>query len=463
MNDMTKGSVSGHVMRLAGFIALSTAFQTLYFLADLYFVGRLGKEAVAGVSLAGTVMFLVLALTQSLGVGATSLIAQALGRKDTDQAERVFNQSLILSSITGCIFGVVFFALRNAYCERLAADAATATQGEQYLTWFIPALFLQFPMVAMGAALRGMGDMKIPTLIQIATLVINIVLAPILMFGWISARPLGVAGTAIASVVAVSAGCIALTVYFRRTASPLKFRRDQWDPDLRLWGDMLRIGVPAGGEFALMSVYVVLVYDIIRPFGSAAQAGFGIGARVMQSLFLPTVAIAFATGPVVGQNFGARLGDRVRGAFYAGAAMSSVVMVILTALCHIAPEALLRFFNSDPEVVAYGAEYLRIISWNFLLSGLVFVSSSVFQGMGNTLPSLATSALRLVIFAVPAYVMSHRPGFQLAHVWQVGVAAVAIQFAANMALLQREFKRKLNFGDGPSEAPVGPTLTFENE
>ncbi|MEO8499723.1 MAG: MATE family efflux transporter [Vicinamibacteria bacterium] len=458
MNDMTKGSVSGHVVRLASFIAVSTAFQTLYFLADLFFVGRLGKEAVAGVSLAGTVMFLVLALTQSLGVGATSLVAQALGRKDRDHAELVFNQSLILSNITGLIFGVVFFALRKAYCERFSADALTAAQGELYLNWFIPALFLQFPMIAMGAALRGMGDMKIPTLIQIGTLVINIILAPTLMFGWISGHPLGVAGTAIASLIAVATGVVALTAYFRRAASPIKFRRDQWDPQVKLWVDMLRIGVPAGGEFALMSVYVILVYDIIRPFGAAAQAGFGIGARVMQSLFLPTVAIAFATGPVVGQNFGARLGDRVRGAFRAGATMSSIVMVILTILCHIAPGALVRVFNSDPEVVAYGAEYLRIISWNFLFSGLVFVSSSVFQGMGNTLPSLATSALRLLIFAVPAYVMSHRPGFQLSHVWQVGVAAVTIQFVVNMLLLRREFKRRLDFASPGALSPLALPL-----
>jgi putative MATE family efflux protein len=446
MQDMTRGPVAGHVARLAGFIAVSTAFQTLYFLADLYFVGKLGKEAVAGVSLAGTVTFLVLALTQSLGVGATSLIAQSLGRKDRDHAERVFNQSLILSSITGLIFGVVFFALRNEYCERFAADAPTAVQGGQYLNWFIPALFLQFPMVAMGAALRGMGDMKIPTLIQIGTLVINIVLAPTLMFGWITGHALGVAGTAIASLVAVATGCVSLTLYFRRRASPLKFRRDQWDPDPKMWWDMLRIGVPAGGEFALMSVYVILVYDIIRPFGAAAQAGFGIGARVMQSLFLPTVAIAFGTGPVVGQNFGARQGERVRDAFRAGALMSSTIMVILTILCHIAPAAMIRAFNADPQVVAYGADYLRISSWNFLASGLVFVSSSVFQGMGNTLPSLATSFLRLVVFAVPAYVLSHRPGFELVQVWYFSVAAVTLQFVVNMTLLRREFRHRLDFG-----------------
>jgi Na+-driven multidrug efflux pump len=155
MKDLTKGPVGGHVLQLATFIALSTAFQTLYFLADLYFVGRLGKEAIAGVSLAGNLMFVVLALTQSLGVGATSLIAQAIGRKDHEHAELVFNQALVLSNLTGLAFGVWVFALRGAYCRWLAADATTAELGVQYLNWFVPALFLQFPLVAMGAALRG--------------------------------------------------------------------------------------------------------------------------------------------------------------------------------------------------------------------------------------------------------------------------------------------------------------------
>jgi Na+-driven multidrug efflux pump len=117
MNDLTKGPVSRHVLQLATFIALSTAFQTLYFLADLYFVGRLGKEAIAGVGLAGNLMFLVLALTQSLGVGATSLIAQAMGRKDHRHAELVFNQALVLSNLTGLVFGVACFVVRRAYCR----------------------------------------------------------------------------------------------------------------------------------------------------------------------------------------------------------------------------------------------------------------------------------------------------------------------------------------------------------
>jgi Na+-driven multidrug efflux pump len=202
---------------------------------------------------------------------------------------------------------------------------------------------------------------------------------------------------------------------------------------------------------------MVLVYDIIRPFGAAAQAGFGIGARVMQSLFLPTVAIAFATAPVVGQNFGARLGERVREAFRAAASMSASLMLVLTLLCHVAPESMVRFFNSDPAVVAFGAEYLRIISWNFVVAGIVFVSSSVFQGLGNTLPPLLSSAARLVCFALPGYTMSRRPWFQMRYLWYLGVASVVLQLCMNLWLLQREFRRKLP-RDGalvPQPMPAG--------
>jgi Na+-driven multidrug efflux pump len=133
----------------------------------------------------------------------------------------------------------------------------------------------------------------------------------------------------------------------------------------------------------------------------------------MQSLFLPAVAIAFATAPVAGQNYGARLGARVRDSFYAAAGMAAAVMLVLTVVCHIAPDAMIRVFNRDPSVVAYGAEYLRIIGWNFVASGGVFVSLSVFQGMGNTLPPLASSLARLLLFAIPAYALARQPGFEL--------------------------------------------------
>jgi putative MATE family efflux protein len=454
MKDMTEGKVFGHILQMAAFIAISTLFQTLYLLVDLYWVGRLGKEAIAGVGMAGNQTFLVLALTQALGVGTTALIAQSLGRKDRGHAELVFNQSLVLSTLVGAAFLSVALLTRDVYCRKLAADETTAALGAQYLGWYVGALSLQFPMVAMGAALRGLGDLKVPTLIQIATVVLNIVLAPVLIFGWGTGHAFGVAGAAMASCIAVLFGLAAILVYFERGGTHFRIRVDQWRPQGRLWSAILKIGVPAGGEFVLLTVYLVLVYYVIRPFGSAAQAGFGIGGRVMQSLFLPAVAIAFATSPVAGQNFGARRGERVRQAFTSAAILTGAVMAVMTLLCHIAPDAMVRMFNDDPAVVAFGSEYLRIISWNFIASGIVFVSSSVFQGMGNTLPPLLSSSLRLLAFAVPAIVISRSPGFQMRHLWFLSIATVLGQLLVNLLLLRREFDRKLSFPETPPMPPV---------
>jgi putative MATE family efflux protein len=420
-------------------------FQTLYVLVDLYWVGRLGTEAVAAVGLSTNLMFIVLAITQMLGVGTTTLISHAVGRKDRDHALLVFNQSQVLCVLIGALFFVVAMAFRPVYVGRLAADAVTTQLASDYLGWFIPAMAFQFLLVPMGSALRGTGHFKPSMVIQTSTVILNIVLAPFLIFGWGTGWPLGVAGAALSTFIAIVAGTVGMTLYFRPATSYLKFMPADWKPSLPLWGRLLKIGLPAGTEFALMAVYLVLVYVIIRPFGAAAQAGFGIGLRVVQALFLPIVALGFAVAPVAGQNFGARQGHRVRQTFKSAALMATTAMVAAALLLQLAPETAVRFFSTDAQVVATGAEYLRIISWNFVASGVIFVSSSMFQAMGNTLPSLLTSFARILIVAIPLVILSRMPGFELRWVWHLSVASVLIQMCLNLLLLKREFRLRLTF------------------
>jgi Na+-driven multidrug efflux pump len=194
-----------------------------------------------------------------------------------------------------------------------------------------------------------------------------------------------------------------------------------------------------------MTVYIVVVYGIIREFGAAAQAGFGVGARVMQAMFLPVVAISFAVAPVVGQNFGGRRGDRVRSSYYSALGLTSGLMLLLTIASQFDGEFFIRLFSKDASVIAFGSEYLRIISLNFLAMGIVFTSSSVFQGIGNTLPPLVSSMTRLFLFALPALALSRMPGFQIKHVWYLSVASILFQAGVNLLLLQREFRKKLTF------------------
>jgi len=222
---------------------------------------------------------------------------------------------------------------------------------------------------------------------------------------------------------------------------------------------MLRIGVPAGAEFVLLFVYILLVYAIIRGFGPAAQAGFGIGARIMQALFLPVVALSFAVSPVVGQNFGGRHADRVRHSVYSAIGLASLMMLVLTLIAHLAPAMLIRIFSHDPRVIAFGSEYLRIVSVNFVSAGIVFVTSSIFQGIGNTLPPLFSSMTRLVMFALPAMLISRTPGFEIRHVWYLSVASIILQMCANLLLLRHELRKKLRFDEPETFIPASATAS----
>ena len=206
MQDLTTGPISTHLLKTASFMLVTMVFQTLYFLVDLYWVGHLGKEAVAGVGVAGNLTFIVLAVSQMLGVGTTTLVSHAAGQRNAERALLVFNQSQVLSTVVGLVFLTVSMAFRTAYANGLSADATTAGSAADYLLYFLPAMSLQFGMVGMAAALRGVGNFKPGMVVQTATVIINIVLAPVLMFGWGTGRPMGVAGAAVASLIAVAIG-----------------------------------------------------------------------------------------------------------------------------------------------------------------------------------------------------------------------------------------------------------------
>ena len=423
-------------------MAAGMIFQTMYYLVDLYFVARLGDAAVAGVSSAGNVQFIVMALTQVLGVGTMALIAQAVGRRDQADANRLFNQSTVLALGCGVAVLVGGMLLAPVYMGAIGADPATAAAGTAYLRAYVPGLALQFAIVSMGSALRGTGIVKPTMLVQIVTVVLNIVLAPVLIAGWGTGRPLGAAGAGLASSLAIVVGVVMLTMYFLRLEHYVRFSVAEMRFQRDLVWRILRIGLPPGGEFALMFMYTGVSYYVIRDFGAASQAGYGIGSRVMQAIFLPVMAVSFSAAPLAGQNVGAQRMDRVRDTFKWAAIIGCVPMAILTLGCQIAADLPIRGLTNEAAVVAVGAEFLQMISWNFVATGLIFTCSGMFQALGDTIPALVSSATRLLTYAGPALWLSTRPGFQIRQVWWLSVITVTLQAGLSVWMLRGLLARR---------------------
>jgi putative MATE family efflux protein len=442
MRDLTQGPITTTILAMAAPVAAGMIFQTLYLVVDLYFVASLGDAAIAGVGAAGTLMFMVMAITQILGVSTVSLMAQAVGRKEQAEANKVFNQSMLWSIVLGLLTLVGGSLAAGAFMAQIGADAATQEQGTIFLRWFIPGMALQFALMAMASALRATGIVKPGMIVQVITVVLNTILAPILIVGWGTGKALGVMGAGLASSISVTVGIVILIYYFLTQEKYVQFNTQQFTPDWDIAKRMLAIGLPAGGEMLLMFAYFAVIYLVIQDFGASAQAGFSIGGRIMQSIFMPTMAIAFAIGPIVGQNFGAGKFDRVKEAAKQGIVLNALVMLLVTVIVRINPQWPVGFFTEEPAVLAVGGDFLKIISLNFIAQGVVFSCSGIFQGLGNTRPALLSSALRLLVFVPVAFLIAHRANFELHQLWYVSMLAVVLQAFFSYWLVQRELRIK---------------------
>ncbi|HEY4986332.1 MAG TPA: MATE family efflux transporter, partial [Bradyrhizobium sp.] len=330
MKDLTRGSILGHISVMAPQIFAGMIMIMLCQLVDLYFVSYLGDAAIAGVGAAGNVGFLVNALMQVLGVGTVALIAHAVGRKDRADANLVFNQALGLAAAGGIVTLIAGSSLARSYLSSIAADTAVVEAGTTYLRWFMPALALQFAMLVMASALRGTGIVRPTMIVQTVTVIINIVLAPVLISGWVTGRPMGVAGAGLASSIAVAIGVVMMSIYFHRAEHYVAIHQKLWRPQLVQWKRILGIGLPAGGELAIVFVSMAVIYYALRDFGAAAQAGFGIGARLLGVVYMPAISVAFAAGAIAGQNFGAGHNERVKETFWSVLVLATALMVAFT-------------------------------------------------------------------------------------------------------------------------------------
>ncbi|MEO6687593.1 MAG: MATE family efflux transporter [Dokdonella sp.] len=444
MKDLTQGPIKTHLLRMSGAMLLNMLTGTLFSLVNIFWLGRLGATAQAAVTLAAIPIMLLLTLLPIVSVGSGILIAQAVGAQDQARANRIFNEAFGISLLVTALIGVVAWSNRDAFGFLMTPDAATAALIAAYFRWFIPSVVVQVPLFVLAAALEFTGNVRAGTIAQSGTVVLNAILAPLLMFGWLGLPQLGVEGTGLASFIACGLTMVGLLVYFARKNAYLGMRPSIWlSPPQQLWA-ALKIGLPTGLESGVVAAYLMVIALLLRPFGAAEQAAFGIGQRIFQAGLMPLIALSSATCVIVGQSYGAGLAGRVRETLRASLTLGLIVAPVLLLLLESFAPWICNRFSDDPAVISAGAVFLRIGALSLIPASGAYAVFAVLSGMGNTKASLFTQIAYGALVVVPASALSQLPGFRPSWLWTVMLLAGFSQALIAWYFLRREFGRRVD-------------------
>ncbi len=417
-----------HLAKLAWPVILAFMMQTSYNLIDIFWVGKLGAIAIAAVALAGNTFYIVLAIGQILGSGTVALVAHSFGAGLLDRANTVAKQSLSIASIIAlfvCLFG---FLNAEQIMRFLGGRGDVLNLSASYLRIMFLGHFFQLLSFSINYAFRGAGDMKIPMLIMIIAASINLVLDPLLILGIGFFPRLEVQGAAIATVIAKSLSFLVGFIILVRGRSGIKLDlKSPWRLESNIIRRIFSIGIPVGISYGLMAMSVMVVFGIVAAFSDHALAALGIGTRIFQFAGLPVVGIGIATTTLVGQKLGAR---DTRSAEHVGNTallLSIAIMMSFIVLFHIVARPLVAIFTNSLSTITYGVEFIRIVSFYLIFSGITISLTGVFRGAGYTLPPMFAGLFKVALLYIIATIFTQNMQYGVAGVWWAMILAYGIE------------------------------------
>jgi len=435
--DLTEGSILKTLIRLAVPVTISMMMFTIYLLVDLYFVGLLGPDAVAALSISSNAFFIHLGFSTILGTGGMALIAQAFGRKDYSHAAQVFKQSVLMALIIGILEAVTGYLIAPSYIKFFGGTGNSLQWGIQYFQIFSISFFFMLLLYVIGNCFRGMGNTKTPMIIMLQSNILNIILDPILIFGWLGLPAMGVRGAAIASLIS-QIYALGIYVYFIFINGAHIDVKGPWRLSRSIVGKSLYIGIPSGVNHFLLAANLLITYRVISTYGTAALASIGIGFRILQAIYIPVIALASAMAAIIGQNFGAQKFSRLTGTLWRAWLISMIFMIGCTTICLLYSQILIGIFSNNSEVINFGVIYLRIFSIGFVMVGTIMVASSAFQGLGKTYPSLVGAVVDNALFAGLVFTLPVYFSWGIQSVWWIKLATAAVETAVVAVWLKRE-------------------------
>jgi putative MATE family efflux protein len=416
--SLTTDPIPQLTWRIALPMSVGMFFNTMYNVVDTLCAGWLGTDALAALSLSFPVFFLVIAVGSGISQGTTALMANALGAGDTAEARRIFAQAVVFAGVAGVVLSVAGWFAAPALFRMLGAEGGYLATALAYMQVIVAGgVFFLLPMV-LNAALSAQGETRPYRNLLIAGCAANVVLNPVLMWGWIGLPPMGVAGIALATVLVQIGG----TVFMWKSATRLPLlhglHRDEFWPAAAALRRIAGQAVPAALNMLTVALGVFVITWFVKHFGKEAVAASGIATRIEQIALMPTIGLNAAVLSIVGQNHGAGLAHRVREAWLTNVKLGAGLMLLGGAFVWLAREPAMRLFTRDAAVIGHGRDYLLIASMTLAAYPILFVTVFAMQGLKRPAYGLWMGLYRqiaapLVVFHTLAFTL----GWGLWGVW----------------------------------------------
>ncbi len=443
--NLTEGSILKALFALSVPIVLSNLLQTAYQLTDTFWVGRLGPDAVAAVSLSFPVVFLMIALGGGFTMAGTILVAQYKGKGDLAAVGHVSSQTLLMSLLVSIALSVIGFLISEPILRLMGAEPAVLPQATLYLKYSFLGLVFTFVFFMYQSLMRGVGDVKTPMLVILGTVLLNFVLDPLFIMGWGPIPGFGVAGAAMATLGTQALAAIVGLLMLFHGRYGIRIRLSEMKPDFSLIKKMFFLGLPASIELSTRALGLMIMSFLVASFGTLTVASYGIGVRIFSFVVIPAFGLAMATSTLVGQNMGAGKIERAEKTAQQSAVIGFIMLALAGLFFYLFAEPATRLFIPDsPEVIRSGSQFVRIMALSFGFVGLQQALNGAFMGSGNTMSSMMLSIVSLWVFQFPlAYVLSQHTGLAEWGIWwAVPISNVLAALATIALFLTGRWKRK---------------------
>ncbi len=417
--DLTQGSIFKGLLAISLPIIGANLLQTGYQLVDAFWVGRLGADAVAAVSVSFPVNFLLISLSSGFAFAGTILVAQYAGAKNFKQVNHTAQQTLSMVVIISLLFSALAYWLSPNILRWLGVGADIFDMANYFQRIIFLGLVFNFSFIMFQSLLRGIGEVRIPLYINGATLALNFVLDPLFIYGWGPVPAFGVAGAAVSTLItlALSAACGYYILFKGITDIKLSLSGYRWDFPLLVRA--FKLGTPSSVEISARALGLTVMTGIAARFGTEVLAAYGVGSRLISFVVIFGLGLLRASSTMVGQNMGAQKVDRAEtGAKYA-AWMGFIGLSFIGILFFVFAKPLVRtFMDAEEPVVKMGADFMRIVSLSFGFMGAQLALIGALRGSGNTLQSMIITIIGIWIIQFPfAWWVSSWDGVAELGVW----------------------------------------------